>query len=97
MIVKDKNGIVDVDEQFELSPEHKKDMKRLPHVAAVMNELAFRETPTVAVSACISVLSNVLLVAGGDPINEARIVGESLQVFVRQHLKDLHGPSSLIQ
>ena len=39
MIVRDKNGIVDVDEQFELSPEHKKDMARLPDVVEVMTEL----------------------------------------------------------
>lgn len=57
MIVRDKNGIVDVDEHFKLSPEHKKDMERLPEVVEKWTELAFRETPTVAVSACISVLS----------------------------------------
>ena len=96
MIVRDKNGIVDVDEQFELSPEHKKDMERLPEVVAELTELAFRETPTVAVSACISVLSSVLLVGGSDPMNEARIVGESLQVIVRQRLKELHGQSHFI-
>ena len=92
-VVRDKGGIVSVDEQPKLSPEHQKDMERLPEVVEQLTELAFRETPTVAVSACITVLSRVLLVAGTDPINEARIVGEALQVLVRHSVEGLRGSS----
>ena len=88
-VVRDKNGRVCVDEQFEPSPEQQKDMDRLPDVVEELTDLAFRETPTVALSALISVLSRVLLVAGEDPMNEARIAGEAVQVFVRQHLEAL--------
>ena len=88
-VLRDKNGVVCVDENVELSPEHRKDMQRLPGVVDELTDQMFRETPTIAVSALISVLSRVLLVAGADPMNEARIVGEALKVFVRQHLEEL--------
>lgn len=95
-VVRDMNGKVGVDTEFKLSPEQQKDRERLRDVVVEWTELAFRETPGVAVSACISVLSHVLVVAGGDPINEARIVGEALQLFVRNDLDRLRGlsPSS---
>ena len=51
-----------------------------------LTELAFNETPTVALSALISVLSRVLVVAGEDPLNEARVAGEGVRVLVSQHL-----------
>jgi hypothetical protein len=72
-----------------MSPEQQKDMERLRDVVVEWTELAFRETPTVAVSAFISVISHVLVVAGGDPINEARIVGEALQLSVQNDLDQL--------
>jgi hypothetical protein len=86
-VFRDKNGIVCVNEQFELSAEHQQDMQRLPEVVAM--ELAFRETPTVTVSACISVLTSVLLIAGGDPLTEARIIGDALQLSVHRGLEAL--------
>ena len=88
-VVRDRNGRVCVDEEFVLSPEQEKDLDRLPDVVEEFTDLAFRETPTVAVSALLAVLSSVLLVAGEDPMNEARIAGEAVQVFVRQHLEAL--------
>jgi hypothetical protein len=89
-VLRDKNGVVCVDEKAELSAEYRKDMERLPVVVDELTDQMFRETPTVAVSACITVLSRVLL-AGGDPMNEARIIGEALQMIVRQHLEGLQG------
>ena len=43
-----KAGRLDVDEQFELSPEQRRDMQRLPDVLEELTELVFRETPTVS-------------------------------------------------
>jgi hypothetical protein len=95
-VMKDKNGRVEVDERFELSPEQRKDMERLPGVIVEWTDLAFRETPNVAVNALISVLSRVLIVAVGDPINEARVLGQVLQVQVRELLDALPGQASLM-
>jgi hypothetical protein len=92
-VVRDMNGKVGVDTEFKLRPEQQKDRERLRDVVVEWTELAFSETPSVAVSACISVLSHVLVVAGGDPINEARIVAEALQLFVRSDLDKLRGLS----
>ena len=79
-------GNVDVDKQFEPSPELEADMERLPHVADALTDLVFREAPTVAVSALVTVLGRVLLAADSDPLNAARIAGEAVQNFVRGNL-----------
>jgi hypothetical protein len=95
-VLRDKNGKVEVDEQLELSPEHRKDMERLAAVADDWTDLAFGETPTVAVSALIGVLTRVLVLADGNPINEARILGQALQVQVRELLEELHGQNPFL-
>ena len=82
---------VDVDEQLEPSPELEGDMERLPHVADALTDLVFRETPTVAVSALVTVLGRVLLTADSDPVNAARIAGEAVQDFVRGNLHVAQG------
>ena len=79
-------GNVDVDKRFEPSPELEADMERLPLVADELTDLVFRETPTVAVSALVTVLGRVLLAADSDPVNAARIAGEAVQNFVRGNL-----------
>lgn len=95
-IVRDNNGVVCIDQHFELSPEHQQDMQRLPEVVDELMELGLRETPTVTVSACFTVLSRVLLIAGGDPLNEARIIGDALQLSVRRDLEALGRASEFV-
>ena len=93
-VLREKEGKVCVDEQFEPSPELEADMERLPHVADELTDLVFRETPTVAVSALVTVLGRVLLAADSDPANAARIAGESLRHFVRGNLHAVQGSAS---
>ena len=87
-------GKVYVDEEFEPSLELEADMERLPHVADALTDLVFRETPTVAVSALVSVLGRVLLAAGGDPIKEAGTIGAAVEVMVRRNLHAVPRSSS---
>jgi hypothetical protein len=72
-----EEGVVDT--LSKLSPEQQSNSQRLPQVMEELSNLVFRETPTVAISSLVSVLSGVLLVVGADPMEEARNVGEAVQ------------------
>jgi hypothetical protein len=85
----DKNEGVGVDKRSDPGPDPQSDRQRLPKVVEQLSDLVFRETPTVAISSLVSVLSGVLLVTGADPVEDARHVGEAIQGFVRQHLNAL--------
>ena len=85
---------MDVDEEFVPSPELEDDMERIPHVADELTDLVFRETPTVAVSALVTVLGRVLLAGDSNPVKGARIAGEAVQLWVRENLQvTQHRPS----
>jgi hypothetical protein len=80
---------VSAEEHLSLQSDQQSDAQRVPKVVGELSELVFRETPAVAISSLVSVLSGVLLVVGADPVKEAKQVAEAVQGLVRQHVDEL--------